>query len=144
MEGLLCFYEMWRSNDGYDSHTFATALKAFADSSLLHHGKAIHTQTIKQRFDESSFVINTLATMYKKFRKPDFVMQLFEKMKMPDVVSWTTLTKTYVQMDEAKHAMEVFKRMRTSDMVSYNGCRKDQTLDHVVIIQTPTFGIHVN
>ncbi|XP_020202985.1 putative pentatricopeptide repeat-containing protein At3g47840 [Cajanus cajan] len=116
MEGLLYFYEMWRSKVGYDSHTFAIALKASADSSLLHHGKAIHTQTIKQGFDESSFVINTLATMYNKCRKPDYVMRLFEKMKMPDVVSWTTLITTYVQMGEEERAMEVFKKMRKSDV----------------------------
>ncbi|KAG4921508.1 hypothetical protein GLYMA_18G151600v4 [Glycine max] len=114
MEGLLYFSEMWRSKVGYDSHTFAIALKASADSSLLHHGKAIHTQTIKQGFDESSFVINTLATMYNKCGKPDYVMRLFEKMRMPDVVSWTTLISTYVQMGEEEHAVEAFKRMRKS------------------------------
>ncbi|CAJ1949296.1 unnamed protein product [Sphenostylis stenocarpa] len=116
MEGLLYFSEMWRSKVGYDSHTFAIALKASADSSLLHHGKAIHTQTIKQGFDESSFVINTLATMYNKCGKPDYVLRLFEKMRMPDVVSWTTLITTYVQMGEEEHAVKVFKRMRKSDV----------------------------
>ncbi|KAK7390543.1 hypothetical protein VNO78_25851 [Psophocarpus tetragonolobus] len=116
MEGLWYFSEMWRSKVGYDSHTFAIALKASADSSLLHHGKAIHTQTIKQGLDESSFVINTLATMYNKCGKPDYVMRLFEKMRMPDVVSWTTLITTYNQMGEEEHALEAFKRMRKSDV----------------------------
>ncbi|XP_027907383.1 putative pentatricopeptide repeat-containing protein At3g47840 [Vigna unguiculata] len=116
VEGLLYFSEMWRSKVGYDSHTFSIALKASADLSFLHHGKAIHTQTIKQGFDESSFVINTLATMYNKCGKPDYVMRLFEKMRMPDVVSWTNLITTYVQMGEEEHAMEVFKRMRKSDV----------------------------
>ncbi|KAJ1393626.1 Tetratricopeptide-like helical domain superfamily [Sesbania bispinosa] len=117
MEGLLYFSEMWRSKVGYDSHTFAIALKASADSSSLHYGKAIHTQAIKQGFDESSFVMNTLATMYNKCGKPGYVMQLFEKMRMPDVVSWTNLITTYVHMGEEEHAVEVFKRMRKSDVI---------------------------
>ncbi|XP_061371922.1 putative pentatricopeptide repeat-containing protein At3g47840 [Gastrolobium bilobum] len=116
MEGLLYFSEMWRSKVGYDSHTFAIALKASADSYSLHYGKAIHTQTIKQGFNESSFVINTLASMYNKCGKPNYGMRLFEEMRMPDVVSWTTLITTYVQMGEEEHAVEAFKRMRKSDV----------------------------
>ncbi|XP_019462528.1 PREDICTED: putative pentatricopeptide repeat-containing protein At3g47840 [Lupinus angustifolius] len=117
MEGLLYFSEMWRSKVGYDSHIFAIALKASADSSCLTHGKAIHAQTVKQGFDESSFVVNTLATMYNKCGKPDNVMRLFEKMRMPDVVSWTTLITTYAQMGEEEYAVEAFKRMRKSYVI---------------------------
>lgn len=116
IEGLLYFSEMWRSKVGYDSHAFAIALKASADSGLLRHGKAIHAQTIKQGFDESSFVVNTLATMYNRCGKPDLVMRLFGKMRMPDVVSWTNLITTYAQMGEEEHALEAFKRMRKSDV----------------------------
>ncbi|GAU13829.1 hypothetical protein TSUD_261560 [Trifolium subterraneum] len=99
---------------GYDSHTFAIALKASADSGLLHYGKAIHAQTIKQGFNETAFVVNTLGTMYNKCGKPDYVMQLFGKTRMPDVVSWTNLIATYVQMGEEEHALDAFKRMRKS------------------------------
>ena len=38
------------------------------------------------------------------------------KMKMPDVVSWTTLITTYVQKGEEEHAVEAFKRMRKSNV----------------------------
>ena len=39
-------------------------------------------------------------------------MRLFEKMKILDVVSWTTLITTYVHKGEEEHALEAFKRMR--------------------------------
>ncbi|KAL5072644.1 hypothetical protein RYX36_011628 [Vicia faba] len=116
LEGLLYFSEMWRSKVGYDSHTFAIALKASADSGLLHYGKAIHTQTIKQGFSETAFVINTLGTMYSKCGKLDYVMRLFGKTWKPDVVTWTNLITTYVQMGEEKHALDAFKRMRKSNV----------------------------
>ncbi|XP_057731051.1 putative pentatricopeptide repeat-containing protein At3g47840 [Arachis stenosperma] len=113
-EGLLYFSEMWRSKVSCDSYAFAIALKASADSNSLDCGKAIHTQTIKQGFDESLFVINTLASMYNKCGKPGYVMRLFKKMRMPDVVSWTTLITTYVQTGEVENAVDAFRRMRKS------------------------------
>lgn len=116
LKGLLYFSEMWRSKVGFDSHIFAIALKASTDSGLFHYGKSIHTQTIKQGFIENSFVINTLGTMYNKCGKPAYVMRLFGKMRMPDVVSWTNLIATYVQKGESEHALEAFKRMRKSDV----------------------------
>ena len=39
-------------------------------------------------------------------------MRLFEKVKILDVVSWTTLITTYVHKGEEEHALEAFKRMR--------------------------------
>ncbi|XP_057421204.1 putative pentatricopeptide repeat-containing protein At3g47840 [Lotus japonicus] len=116
MEGLSYFSEMWRSKVDYDSYTFAIALKASADSSSLHDGKAIHAQTIKQGFNESMFIINSLATMYSKCGKPDYVIQFFEKMREPDVVSWTNLITTYEQRGEEESAVGAFKRMRKSDV----------------------------
>lgn len=116
LDGLSYFSEMWRSKVGYDSHTFAIALKASAESGLLHYGKAIHAQTIKQGFNETAYVVNTLGTMYSKCRKPDYVMRLFGKMRTPDVVSWTNLIMTYVQMGDEERALDAFKRMRKSDV----------------------------
>ncbi|KAI4352112.1 hypothetical protein L6164_006394 [Bauhinia variegata] len=115
-EGLLYFSRMWSSKVGCDSYAFAIALKASADSGSLLHGKAIHTQAMKNGFDESSFVANSLVTMYNKCGKPDYGLQLFERMRMPDVVSWTTIITTYSQMGEDEHAVEAFKKMRKSDV----------------------------
>ncbi|KAI9116022.1 hypothetical protein K1719_012952 [Acacia pycnantha] len=116
MEALLYFSEMWKSKVGYDSYTFAIALKASADAGSLLDGKAIHAQTIKQGFDESSYVINTLATMYNKCGKPGCGFRLFERMNVLNVVSWTTIITAYVQMGQEEHAVEAFKRMRMLDV----------------------------
>ncbi|KAJ0097080.1 hypothetical protein Patl1_28970 [Pistacia atlantica] len=71
-EGLVYFSEMWRSKVECDSYTFAIALKACADSSALNYGREIHNHTIKRGFDMSSFVANSLATMYNKCGKIDY------------------------------------------------------------------------
>lgn len=113
-EGLVYFSQMWRSKVDYDAYSFAIALKACANSGALSYGRAIHTQTMKKGFDESSFVANTLATMYNKCGKLDYGIRLFEKMRTQDVVSWTTVITTYVQMGQADHAIQAFMRMRES------------------------------
>jgi pentatricopeptide repeat protein len=115
-EGLVYFSEMQRSKVEYDSYSFAIALKACADYGALNYGRAIHAKTMKKGFDESSFVANTLATMYNKCGKLDYGMRLFEKMRTQDVVSWTTIITTFVQMGQEEHAIEAFMKMKKSDV----------------------------
>ncbi|KAA8547392.1 hypothetical protein F0562_003744 [Nyssa sinensis] len=115
-EGLMYFSEMWKAGVEYDSHTFAIALKACADIGALNYGREIHTQTMKRGFDVSSFVANTLATMYNKCGKLKHGLSLFEKMRVQDVVSWTTIITTYVQMGQEEHAVRAFLQMQESEV----------------------------
>ncbi|KAL4645180.1 hypothetical protein ACB092_02G217700 [Castanea dentata] len=115
-EGLVYFSEMQRSKVEYDSYSFAIALKACADFGALSYGREIHAKTMKKGFNESSFVANTLATMYNKCGKLVYGMRLFEKMRTQDVVSWTTIITTLVQMGQEEHAIEAFMKMKESDV----------------------------
>lgn len=115
-EGLVYFSEMQRSKVEYDSYSFAIALKACADFGALNYGREIHAKTMKRGFNESSFVANTLATMYNKCGKLVYGMRLFEKMRTQDVVSWTTIITTLVQMGQEEHAIEAFMKMKGSDV----------------------------
>lgn len=115
-EGLVYFSEMQRSKLEYDSYSFAIALKACADFGALNYGREIHAKTMKRGFNESSFVANTLATMYNKCGKLVYGMRLFEKMRTQDVVSWTTIITTLVQMGQEEHAIEAFMKMKGSDV----------------------------
>ncbi|GFY80361.1 tetratricopeptide repeat (TPR)-like superfamily protein [Actinidia rufa] len=115
-EGLRYFSEMSRTREEYDSYTFAIALKACADTGALDYGREIHTQAMKKGLDVSSFVVNTLATMYNKCGKLKYGLCLFERMTTKDVVSWTTIITTYVQMGQENHAVQAFLRMRESEV----------------------------
>ncbi|XP_050228670.1 putative pentatricopeptide repeat-containing protein At3g47840 [Mercurialis annua] len=111
-EGLIYFSEMWRLKIVCDSFTFAIALKACADLGALKQGKQIHCQTLKSSLEASSFVANTLATMYNKCGKLDYGSRLFEKMAVRDVVSWTMVLTTYAQSGQEESALRAFIRMR--------------------------------
>ncbi|XP_057499234.1 putative pentatricopeptide repeat-containing protein At3g47840 [Actinidia eriantha] len=115
-EGLKYFSEMSRTREEYDSYTFAIALKACADTGALDYGREIHTQAMKKGLDVSSFVVNTLATMYNKCGKLKYGLCLFERMTTKDVVSWTTIITTYVQMGQENNAVQAFLRMRESEV----------------------------
>lgn len=115
-EGLAYFSEMGRSHVVYDSFTFAIALKACADSGSLNHGREIHAQAMKKGFDAISFVANSLATLYNKCGKLEHGLNLFEKMSMRDVVSWTTIITALVQTGQEEQAAQAFIRMRGSDV----------------------------
>lgn len=116
-EAIGCFSDMWVSGVECDSYTFAGVLKACADSGVLGHGRAVHTQALKMGLSDSSFVANTLAFMYNKCGRLDYGLRLFERMRAPDVVSWTTSISSYVQMGCEEHAINAFVQMRGSGAV---------------------------
>ncbi|KAH6833809.1 Tetratricopeptide repeat superfamily protein [Perilla frutescens var. hirtella] len=112
LQGLLYFGEMWRDGVEYDSYTFAIALKACADLELLKCGREIHAMTIKNFVDTTSYVVNSLASMYNKCGKLACGLHLFENMSRPDVVSWTSIITTYVQTGNDQQGIRTFLRMR--------------------------------
>eukprot|EP00257_Ricinus_communis_P018157 XP_015576787.1 putative pentatricopeptide repeat-containing protein At3g47840 [Ricinus communis] len=111
-EGLVYFSQMWRSKVVCDSYTFAIALKACANLGALDHGRQIHCQALKRSLEASSFVANTLATMYNKCGKLDYGSRLFEKMTIRNVVSWTMIITTYTQSGQEENALRAFIRMQ--------------------------------
>ncbi|OWM74643.1 hypothetical protein CDL15_Pgr005223 [Punica granatum] len=113
-EGLDYFSDMWASKQQCDSYTFAIALKACADSGNLNVGREIHSLVVKRGFDSTSYVSNTLATLYNKCGKLDYGLRLFERIETKDVVSWTTIITSYVQMGQEDEAVRAFLRMRES------------------------------
>ncbi|KAI3917722.1 hypothetical protein MKW98_021484 [Papaver atlanticum] len=115
-ESLRYFVEMWKCDVECDSHTFASAAKACADSNALNYGREIHTQAIKVGVDSTSFVANTLAAMYNKCGKLEYGLCLFARMRTRDVVSWTTTIATYLQLGREEKAIQTFLQMRESDI----------------------------
>ncbi|KAI4369966.1 hypothetical protein MLD38_018357 [Melastoma candidum] len=111
-DALRYFSEMWWSKVHCDTYTYAIALKACGDLGNLNYGREIHVHCIKKGFDGSSFVINTLASMYNKCGKLNFGLEMFERTLTKDVVSWTSLITAYVQNGQEDSAIEAFSSMR--------------------------------
>ncbi|CAA2952547.1 pentatricopeptide repeat-containing At3g47840 [Olea europaea subsp. europaea] len=115
-EGLIYFAEMWRDGVEYDSYTLAIALKACADMRYLKSGKEIHARAMKNGVDVTSYVANSLATMYNKCERAQCGLFLFQRMNKQDVVSWTTIITSYIQMGQEKEGIDAFLQMRESNV----------------------------
>lgn len=115
-DGLSYFSEMWMSKVHCDSYTFASALKASADLGALNSGREIHTHTIKKGFDSTSYVANTLATMYNKCGRLNYGLRIFERMVTKDVVSWTAIITSYLHLGKEELAIEAFLKMQESEV----------------------------
>ncbi|XP_049385488.1 putative pentatricopeptide repeat-containing protein At3g47840 [Solanum stenotomum] len=115
-EGLVYFSEMWRDGVECDSYAYAIVLKACADIGCLNYGREMHTRIVKKGLDVSSYVANSLATMYNKCGKVNYGMCLFGRMKSRDVVSWTTVITTYVQIGQDQYGIQAFLRMIESNV----------------------------
>ncbi|XP_060195968.1 putative pentatricopeptide repeat-containing protein At3g47840 [Lycium barbarum] len=115
-EGLVYFSEMWRDGVECDSYAYAIVLKACADIGCLNYGREMHTRIVKKGLDMSSYVANSLATMYNKCGKLNYGVFLFGRMRLPDVVSWTTVITTYVQSGQDRYAIQAFLRMKESSV----------------------------
>ncbi|CAI9755852.1 unnamed protein product [Fraxinus pennsylvanica] len=115
-EGLIYFAEMWRDGVEYDSYTLAIALKACADMRYLKYGKEIHARAMKNGVDVTSYVANSLATMYNKCERLQCGLFLFKSMNKRDVVSWTTIITSYIQMGQEKQGIDAFLQMRDSNV----------------------------
>ncbi|KAL4577651.1 hypothetical protein LXL04_013762 [Taraxacum kok-saghyz] len=116
IEAISYFSTLSQNGMSYDSYTLAITLKACADACLLRMGKEIHTQTLKKGFDTTSFVANSLTTMYNKCGKGEYALHLFDKIKTKDVVSWTTIITSYIQTGQERLAINAFLRMQESEV----------------------------
>ncbi|XP_072995643.1 putative pentatricopeptide repeat-containing protein At3g47840 [Typha latifolia] len=121
-EAVSKFADMGRARVTYDSHTYATVLKACADAGLLARGREVHAHAAKLGLDATPFVANTLASMYSRCGRRDEGLAALGRMRSRDVAAWTTTIASYVQTGRDGDALEAFVEMRRdpSDVVVPN------------------------
>ncbi|XP_024543183.1 pentatricopeptide repeat-containing protein At3g24000, mitochondrial-like isoform X1 [Selaginella moellendorffii] len=83
----------------------------------LKKGLEIHTQLRKAGYESDMIVANNLLDMYVKCGSVPDARQLFERMKLRDVVSWTTMIWGCAQSGEADLALQYYARIREEKLV---------------------------
>ncbi|XP_038695185.1 pentatricopeptide repeat-containing protein At3g03580 [Tripterygium wilfordii] len=74
-------------------------------------GKEVHGCIFKLGFEDYIPICNALIEMYSKFGHLKNSMRVFERMKIKDVVTWTTLIYAYGMCGEGKKAVRAFTEM---------------------------------
>ncbi|KAK7412340.1 hypothetical protein VNO78_03794 [Psophocarpus tetragonolobus] len=91
--------------------TFVAALCACSSLRALRLGKSVHAYGLKLIVDVNIVFDNAVLDFYAKCGTLKNAKNLFDKMSMRDVISWTTLLMGYARGGYCEEAFSVFKQM---------------------------------
>ncbi|XP_062151783.1 pentatricopeptide repeat-containing protein At3g26630, chloroplastic [Alnus glutinosa] len=118
-QALLLFNLMISQGFPPDKYTFPFVVKACSTTSVIGPGKVIHGLAIKTGSLGDMFALNTLMDLYFKCGNVEYGCKIFEKMRVRNVVSWTTMVSGLVACGEVNAARGLFEQMPTKNVVSW-------------------------
>ncbi|XP_059075774.1 pentatricopeptide repeat-containing protein At2g03880, mitochondrial [Cryptomeria japonica] len=113
-DALKLYYEMQRVGFQLNEFTFASVLPVFANLGDLQQGKDAHEEIIRSGLELNIFVGSALVDMYVKCRSLRDARDVFDKMPVRNVVSWTAIIAGYVQIERFDEALRLFHQMQSS------------------------------
>eukprot|EP01018_Ginkgo_biloba_P006956 Gb_01592 [translate_table: standard] len=111
VNALKFFSRMLMAGVRLDHFALSSALRACATLAALEHGKQVHAQVVGTGFESSVFVGNALVDMYAKCGIIEDALDVFDKMPMRDLVSWTAMIVGCAQHGRGKDALQLFDQM---------------------------------
>lgn len=118
-QALLLFNLMISQGFQPDKFTFPFVIRACRAASALGPGKVVHGLAIKTGFLRDVFVLNTLMDLYFKCGNLDCGCKIFEKMRVRNVVSWTTMISGLIACGRLDAARGVFEQMPSKNVVTW-------------------------
>lgn len=111
-EAIELFFQMQIEGIKPNPFTFAAVLGALANSGSVEKGIQVHTMVIKNGFELTTYVGNSLVNMYSKSGMVIDARAVFDDMEIKDVVSWNGMIAGFVTNGLDLEALELFYRMR--------------------------------
>ncbi|KAL3621195.1 hypothetical protein CASFOL_036107 [Castilleja foliolosa] len=112
LEAVEAFYDMMVQEIRPNEITIATVLPAFGKLGVAQMGKSVHCYWIRHNFGDNVFVETGLVDMYSKFGFLKNARNVFDKMRVRNVVSWNTIISGYSENGFGDEALWVFNEMR--------------------------------
>ncbi|GFQ08686.1 putative pentatricopeptide repeat-containing protein at3g49142 [Phtheirospermum japonicum] len=100
-----------------DAITIASVLPPCGDLSAVSLGKRIHEYIKKKKLCPNLSVENALIDMYAKCGCLKDARNVFDEMRVKDVISWTSMISAYGRSGKGREAMELFSEMRALGIV---------------------------
>jgi pentatricopeptide repeat protein len=100
-DALKCFDQMQLAGMPPNFVTFVCCLKACARIGAIDRGDEIHAMVERRGFLAKNPIGNTLIDMYAKCGVLGKAQQVFDKLPIRDVVSWTALMSGYARVGES-------------------------------------------
>eukprot|EP01018_Ginkgo_biloba_P037498 Gb_11389 [translate_table: standard] len=115
-EALMLFNQMQLAEVTIDSITIVSVLQACSHLRALKEGKEIHNHMIRTGLDSDVFVETVLMHMYAKCGSINIARQVFDKISMRSMVSWSAMIAGYAQSGHASEALALFNRMQRAEV----------------------------
>ena len=118
-QALLLFKLMISRGFPPDKFTFPFVIKACLTCSAVLQGEVVHGLAIKTSFSGDIFLQNNLMDFYFKCGNTQYGCRVFEKIRVRNVVSWTTMVSGLVNCGDLCTARAIFEQMPTKNVVSW-------------------------
>ncbi|XP_010434198.1 PREDICTED: pentatricopeptide repeat-containing protein At4g21300 isoform X2 [Camelina sativa] len=115
------FRQMGVSGISFDCVSISAALSACANLPSECYGKAIHGFMIKHSIASDIYSESTLIDMYAKCGNIKSAMNVFERMKEKNIVSWNSIIAAYGNHGKLEDSLCLFR-----EMVAKSGIRPDE------------------
>ncbi|KAH7387312.1 hypothetical protein KP509_16G016300 [Ceratopteris richardii] len=112
-EAVICLAEMQQAGIYPNSATFICVLKACIIAGDLSNGQDIHGEIERRGLLESDVLIgNALVDFYVRFGLLTMATQVFQKLQVHDLVTWTALISGYSESGNGEKALYCFEEMQ--------------------------------
>ncbi|KAI5058786.1 hypothetical protein GOP47_0026956 [Adiantum capillus-veneris] len=96
-----------------DAVTYACILKACASIGAAERGREMHAEIVRREFLQNDAVLgNALVDMYVKCGALASAQEIFDKLFVRDVATWTALLVGYYEAGNVEYALKCFERMK--------------------------------
>ncbi|XP_057873781.2 pentatricopeptide repeat-containing protein At4g02750 isoform X2 [Cryptomeria japonica] len=110
-EALKLFCQMQQSLSQPDQFTYACVFSICASLAALGYGKQVHARILRIAFESYTPVGNGLVTMYAKCGSIKDAHNVFDKLPLKNVVSWTSIISGYAMHGCGYDAVKLFQQM---------------------------------
>ncbi|QHO22046.1 Putative pentatricopeptide repeat-containing protein [Arachis hypogaea] len=116
LKAVELYLEMEKTGVEPDAITCASVLPACGDLSALLLGRRIHEYVDWKKLCPNLLLENALIDMYARCGCLDDARKVFDRMKLRDVASWTSLISAYAMAGQGCNAVELFTEMQNSGL----------------------------
>ena len=111
-EALKLYEKMCCHGPPPDGYTFVCILKVCGESGSLEIGENIHAEVSeKELFQKETSLGNALVDMYVKCGVLPKAQEVFNELRVRDIVSWNVLLTAYAHLGHAKSVFLLFNKM---------------------------------
>ncbi|KAJ3698032.1 hypothetical protein LUZ61_001737 [Rhynchospora tenuis] len=110
-EAVKLFRQMLARKVSFDCSTLISVLSACSSLGSLEIGKWVHDLAKNNGLDTDVRVGNVLIFMYSKCGRIDLAREIFDKMPIRGVISWTAMINAYANHGQPNDALNMFHSM---------------------------------